>query len=384
MKLSPVLPLVALVALVACSSSEAPQNGSTVPASDPDASAPDAASDDGGAAYAEAVAASSWTKLEGAPSAPSGAKMDDAYFVNAKLGFAVHGVESSIYRTKDGGATWAKVFTNKGTFFRAILFVDEKTGFAGNLGAGLSSAITDETVLYRTTDGGDTWAPVTEIGGDAPKGICNLTAVDDEHLIAVGRANGPAHIITSKDGGKSWTAKDLTDQMSMLIDARFTSPSEGIIVGMSATSPSSCAVMRTTDGGKTYATVFASTQASSLCWKVSFPSPSVGYVSIQGYGRSFAKTRDGGKTWVELPLPSESGAEDAFPSLAIGFVTDDIGWVSSSDPAQPNYRTLDGGKTWTKDAALDGPVNRFRFVDATTAYAVGSSLWKMTIPAKAP
>lgn len=381
MKLARLLPL---VALVACSSSEASQAPASIPAGESDGSTLDASVDDGGSAYDKALAAAVWTKLEGAPSAPAGAKLDDAYFVTPKLGFAVHGVESSIYRTKDGGDTWAKVFTNKGTFFRSILFVDEKTGFAGNLGAGLSSAITDETVLYRTTDGGDTWAPITEIGGDAPKGICNLTAVDDKHLIAVGRANGPAHMITSSDGGKSWTAKDLTDQMSMLIDARFTSPTEGIIVGMSATSPSSCAVMRTTDGGKTFATVFASTQASSLCWKVSFPSPSVGYVSVQGYGRSFAKTTDGGKTWVELPLPSESGAEDAFPALAIGFVTDDIGWVSSSDPAQPNYRTLDGGKTWTKDKTLDGPVNRFRFVDAKTAYAVGASVWKLGLEAKAP
>ena len=35
--------------------------------------------------------------------------------------------------------------------------------------------------------------------------------------------------------------------------------------------------------------------------------------------------------------------------------------------------------TWTVDATLKSPVNRFRFVDKNTAYAVGGAVWKLSV-----
>lgn len=254
-------------------------------------------------------------------------------------------------------------------------------GFAGNLGAGLSPSITDTNVLYSTIDGGATWNPVTTITGPAAAGICNLTAVDATHLFGVGRANGPANLISSSDGGATWTSIDLAATFMMVIDARFTSATEGWLGGMDTTGHANIA--HTADGGQTFDTVFTSKTPNSLIWKMSFPSAQVGYVAVQDATQgppTFAKTTDGAKTWTELPLPQQgTSTKTAYPAIGVGFVTENVGWMSPEDPKLPTYVTTDGGLTWTVNPALKSPVNRFRFVDKNTAYAVGASVWKLTV-----
>ncbi len=369
-------------ALVACSS---PSSTSPTPESDTGVSA-DAEGDtavDPRAALAEAVRAAKWTKVAGAPQ--SAGKQDDVFFTSKTRGFVASGSESAIFRTDDAGASWKKVFEKSGSFFRSLLFVDDAHGFAGNLGAGLTPSISDSNPLYETRDGGDTWSPVTSMTGPAMAGVCNLAAADASHLFAVGRTNGPAFMLASSDGGASWTSTDLSASFSMLIDARFTSASEGILAGQNASGTRVCTIMRTTDGGKTLTPVFSSKTRNSLCWKLHFPSAEVGYVAVQDTTAgppTFGKTTDGGKTWTELPLPDGGNPTAGYSAIGIGFLTDEIGWVVGSDAKKPAYRTFDGGVTWEPAPDLEGPINRFRFVDKNTAYASGRTVWKLEIPAK--
>lgn len=339
----------------------------------------------GASAYEQAVAAATWTILPKGPTVGGGAKQDDIFFVSPTVGFAASGPKFSILKTDDGGATWTTSWNHPGTYFRALLFTDPQHGFAGNLGAGLSPSISDANVLYETKDGGGTWNPVTNITGPAPQGICNLAAADANNLFGVGRANGPAHLVQSTDGGATWTSKDLAQWFTMLIDVRFTSATEGIVAGMDKSSH--CAVMRTTDGGATFSPAFTSATNNSLCWKLNFPSAQVGFVAVQdaaGGPGTFGKTTDGGKTWQELPLPQSGAPKAGYPAIGVGFITENVGWMSAEDPSLPSYRTLDGGTTWEVDAALKSPINRFRFVDKNTAYAIGGSVWKLDIAYTGP
>lgn len=376
------LGLLLIPLLAACGSTGVeppPDAGTVVDGGSPDAQTSthaDAGPLDTGPTFSEVVLAASWRQLANAPTVTRG-KQDDIYFTSPRRGFAVSGQTSSIYRTDDGGESWSTVETHAGTYFRSLVFADPQHGFAGSLGVIPQSSFNDPNVLYQTADGGDTWTPVTTITGPMPSGVCNQTKIDDLHLIGVGRVMGPSHLIRSGDGGATWTSIDLGSQLQMLIDARFTSPTEGIVVGGTAGNPMRCSILRTTDG-EHFEPVFTSDTFNSLCWKISFPSPLVGYVSIQdtdtGPG-TFAKTIDGGQTWTEMPLVSE-----AYGAIGIGFITDEIGWVSSDDPTQPTYRTTDGGATWTPDPVLRSPINRFRFVDRQTAYAIGGRVYKLEIP----
>lgn len=343
--------------------------------------------------YEHAVMAASWTVLPTGPKVAGGAKQDDVFFTSPSVGYAASGPKSALFQTTDGGATWKNVFTHTGTFFRAVHFLDDKHGFAGNLGTGLTTSIDDPTIIYETLDSGATWKGVdtAKIAGyptDPAVGVCNFAAVDDKHVFAVGRANGPAYIFASSDAGATWTTWDLTAQMSMLIDAHFTSPTEGIVAGQNAGTPAVCTIVHTADGGKTWDKVFSSTTRNGLCWKLSFPSDKVGYVSVQDEAvgpPTFGKTTDGGKTWVEMPLPLiADNPKKGYPAIGIGFITDNVGWVAPEDATMPAYRTTDGGVTWTVDDALEAPINRFRFVDKKTAYAIGASVWKLSIDWTSP
>jgi photosystem II stability/assembly factor-like uncharacterized protein len=379
MKLHTVLPL--LIA-VACSSSN---NGAAPPTNDasdeaPAADAGSADAEDAAGSYAEAVLSATWKAVPGAPTVTGGAKQDDVVFPSASVGYAVSGPASTIYKTTNGGTTWKSVFTHTGTYFRSLLFIDESHGFASNLGPIAQSTITDTNVLYETMDGGTSWNPVTAITGPMPTGICNQTMIDPLHLVAVGRVEGPSFMMMSGDAGGTWTSTDLSSQLQMLIDARFTSPTDGIVVGGSAGSTMYCSILHTTNGGGTWQPVFQSATPSSLCWKISFPSSLVGYVSVQdtaGGTSSFAKTIDGGLSWKETPLEN---AGTGYAGIGMGFITEDIGWISADDVSAPTLRTTDGGQTWAKDSALVSPINRFRFLSPTTAFAIGATIWRLDVP----
>jgi photosystem II stability/assembly factor-like uncharacterized protein len=379
---------VALLIVVGCGSTNT--SGNTGPTPN-DAGDGDAASDVAEPADADAdvntpceraILSAKWKVLPNAPTVPQG-KQDDIYFLDANNGWLASGPKFALYKTTNGGDSWAPSFTSNGTFFRAVLFSDPMHGFAGNLGAGLDSHITDTNVLYATTNGGGTWQPVPSpsITGAPASGVCNFTALDSNHLTAVGRANGPANLVASSNGGVTWQSIDLSGTFSMVVDAYFTSPTTGFVIGMD--NHGFANVAQTTDGGQHFTPKFTSRTPNSLSWKVSFPSAMVGYVAIQDLTSgppTFAKTTDGGNHWSELPLNGVKTLNgNVFPAIGVGFITEKVGWISPEDPSLPTYVTSDGGNTWSEDPSLKSPINRFRFVDQKTAYAVGASVWKLSI-----
>lgn len=127
---------------------------------------------------------------------------------------------------------------------------------------------------------------------------------------------------------------------------------------------------------------FTSTTANSLCWKIRFPTSDVGYVAVQdgavGPG-TFAKTTDGGKSWVELPLPDTGAPKGAYPAIGIGFATErSAGCARGRGAAGVSHqgRRRDVGAGCDAEGADS---NRFRFVDKKTAYAIGGAVWKLNV-----
>ncbi|MCX5741093.1 MAG: hypothetical protein NT062_01185, partial [Proteobacteria bacterium] len=145
------------------------------------------------------------------PSEPFRGKQDDLVFVSPTRGFYGNG-DGKIFRTDDGGGSWQKLVEKPGTFVRAIGFLDAQRGFAGNLGPDAFPGVTDTQLLYRTDDGGATWAPVALPDTDGARGVCaiDILAVDavnaghrlHKEIVHVGgRVGGPAALFRSDDGG---------------------------------------------------------------------------------------------------------------------------------------------------------------------------------------
>jgi photosystem II stability/assembly factor-like uncharacterized protein len=325
-----------------------------------------------------------WRALPGAPTIRG--KQDDLYFVSARLGWSVNG-QGSIFRTDDAGASWTRLVHRPGTYFRAVVFLDSLRGFAGNIGPGYYPGVTDSVALYRTRDGGRSWAPVTGIRGPRPRGICNFHLAPDGRTVwASGRVGGPSFLLVSRDGGESWESRDLTGRLGMLIDVHFVSPERGFLVGGSTADPrtSHTVVLATGDGGATWTEAFRSREALELGWKFAFPTPRTGYVSVLAYDSTstFLKTEDGGRSWREHPL-----VPGPYQAKGVGFVDERRGWIAGERPGFPAYRTDDGGRTWVPDTTLAPLVNRIRFVRdrrgrLEAGYAIGATVHRLELPAR--
>ena len=188
-------------------------------------------------------------------------KRDDISFADATHGWYGTG-KGDLFSTLDGGRTWQQVASKPGTFIRALGFVNARTGFIGNVGTGYYPGVTDPVPLYRTDDGGSTWAPV-DLHGTTVAGICAIDILRTQRIFqgrlvpqvtitAAGRVGGPAAIIRSSDGGVTWRVTDMSHWTSMILDVHFVDERIGFVAGATSSdvSTANAQVLMTRDGGR--------------------------------------------------------------------------------------------------------------------------------------
>jgi photosystem II stability/assembly factor-like uncharacterized protein len=331
--------------------------------------------------------ANGWKKLT---TEPFRGKQDDVFFVTQETGWYVNG-SGKIYKTIDGGGSWVLKLNKPGTYFRAIGFIDEMRGFAGNIGTNYFPNVTDTIPLYETSDGGDTWKPVAGVTEQMIKGICAIEIVKKPFInagkldykatiYAGGRVGSPAFLLKSEDSGATWQSIDMSRYCQMILDVKFFDQKNGVIsAGTDAdVQKSNALILTTSDGGKTWTKRYQSNRPYEITWKSSFPTRKVGYITVQNYNpdkkvteRVVAKTTDGGKTWKEIPLINDFN----FREFGIGFIDEKRGWVGGSTGG---YETTDGGKTW-KPVEMGKAVNKIRLLkteNGFVGYAIGVDLYK--------
>lgn len=332
-----------------------------------------------------------WVQL---PTEAYRGKQDDIAFVNRRTGWYGNG-QGKLFATQDGGDSWTRVLDRPGTFVRALGFVDERLGFLGNIGPDYFPGVTDATPLYRTRDGGLSWEPVI-IDGPAVRGICaidvhrqpfiNAGVLDHRvTLRAGGRVGTPAFLATSRDLGETWASDDMSSLTAMILDVLFVSDEVGFICGATDgdVTQSRARILRTADGGRSWSTVHESSRPWELTWKASFPTPEVGYVTLQSYNpdpavsaRYFARTTDGGLTWTEMPLIDDARVR----AFGVGFVDADHGYIGA---VPGGLETRDGGRSWTP-AGFGPGVNKIRIVrdgTGTSVFAIGLQVHRLDLPA---
>ncbi|MCI0706534.1 MAG: T9SS type A sorting domain-containing protein [Ignavibacteriae bacterium] len=313
-----------------------------------------------------------WKALPNAPVITG--KIDDLYFINPYTGWAaVRVAGTNVYKTTDGGTSWS--FTNIAAAGRSIRFTDANNGWLGSLSG---------APLWRTTDGGATWSPVLDLPS-GPAAVCGLFSIDTSYVFAVGRYNPEAtpYFIKTTDGGANWTVKNMNVYAGSLVDIYFFSLDTGYVVGSSIEgadlNSKKALVLRTTDGGDSWNTVYQGTQAGQLCWKITFPTAATGYVSIEPFPfgsanavPSYLKTTDGGLTWETKSFPAGTYSMEM---QGIQFLADgQRGWAGGFNSLA--YETTDGGATWTPSFGAN--LNRFRMFGDTLGYASGRTIYKFT------
>jgi len=373
------------MAMVACSAAPPKPDDTVTPTVDAGALIPDAGPSDAGPVELTLPVDAKWQKL---PTVASGGKQDDIHFVDAEHGWYANG-DGFVYRTVNGGQAWEQVLSKAGTFWRALGFIDENKGLLGNIGTDYYPDVTDTTPLYWTENGGQTLTPVVSTG-PLVKGICAVDVLHTEFinsgvlqkrvvLHAAGRVGGPAFVMRSIDGGRTWITKDLSSVLAMITDVKFLSESVGFVVGGSNANvaESRAVIAKTRDGGETWTKVYQSTRPYELIWKLSLPSSESGFATVQSYNdrradQVFVKTTNGGDSWTELPLVLDAQARQ----FGIGFITPSIGWIGTRSG---RFQTIDGGDTW-RAVLMGAAVNKVRLMNTGNGfvgYAIGFDVYKL-------
>jgi len=235
-----------------------------------------------------------------------------------------------IYKTTDGGTTWQEIrpwTIDQCMFVFGMHFVNTSTGYVSAMG--MIAGFFPAAVLYRTTDGGESWI--------------NIYGLTFEFI------------------GRLWD------------DVFFLDANNGWLAGASSD------IRRTTNGGTTWAT--QSAPVSGSLKSIYFINANEGWIaggdydSITGQGINglILHTTNGGADWTA----QISNAPYEFSG--VHFIDNLNGWVCGyKDTASPGvfFHTINGGNNWVEIMAPEVSIGKYglyalEFTDSLYGFAVG-------------
>lgn len=266
-------------------------------------------------------------------------------FLDATAGRAVQrnrqGHPLTLLRTSDGGSTWCAVeitadrSTDMGHY---LAFLDRDTGFTGGEACTLMS--TDDRgaswtrrsicsssrwllsiepidsdriwvgggggLLFRSRNGGDSWARVTVAGLDQP--VSGIAFASQDVGLLVG--SGAGDVFRTADGGESWE-RHASPGGELLNDVALANATTAVAVGEAGT------IVRTADGGETWSALDSG--VSHQLSDVDFGSDGFG-VAVGDRGTILVST-DAGASWT----PEESPAQTVLAGVSV--LDADHAWI---------------------------------------------------------
>lgn len=292
----------------------------------------------------------------------------DVSFINDSTGWMADNY-NSIFKTTDAGEHWDSISFITAGQLRSMEFVNDTLGFCGSL----SSATVSGGNLYKTTDGGYTWAPVSNLPMSMYEGVCGIEKYGSR-IVAVGSVNTPAWLYKSDDYGTTWTKTDMSAYASALIDCKMINFDTILVSGAANNANLNKAViLRSTDGGNTWQQVYISQFPNTFGWKMFINNNGKGLCSVQDpfvgtNSITAGHTTDFGQTWQTMVVSTPPSSW--YWAAGVCFLNDSIGWLSCEYNGL-TYETRNGGLTWDSIPLVDG-INRFAVLGPATVIAPGN------------
>jgi photosystem II stability/assembly factor-like uncharacterized protein len=247
--------------------------------------------------------------------------------VDSKVAWA-SGSNGTFLRTTDGASWKSGVVPDAADLdFRDVHAVNANTAYLLSAGSGAKSRI------YKTTDAGNSWT--LQFLNQQPDAFFDGFAFwDSTHGIAFGDpVNGRFTIIRTNNGGANWApVPEARLPVAIPGEAAFAASGSSItVIGHNdvwfATGGAAARVFHSPDQGLTWSvanTPIVSGTSSAGIFSIFFLNRSTGFVVGGDYQKekepsaNFARTADGGKTWVSGPnLPGYRSAVTAISSQPV-------------------------------------------------------------------
>lgn len=222
------------------------------------------------------------------------ANINEIYFRNDDNGYLVAG--RKMFVTKDGGRSWSDTviiepgeIKNGTPEFLSIRFNSKNQGFI--IGSVLNSEEeVIDSLLLRTTDGGDTWSRLL-----IPEVKTELFHLDFDGKQEGWIVGDMGVILATINNGNSWTKQE-SGTLAGLYNVDFRDNKEGYVVGEDGT------ILRTENGGATWTKI--TTFVKETLFRVNFVDDKNGW--IVGAKGTILRTYDRGNTWTKQASATEN------------------------------------------------------------------------------
>ncbi|MGD2069233.1 MAG: glycosyl hydrolase [Gemmatimonadota bacterium] len=229
--------------------------------------------------------------------------------------------------------------------------------------------------LWKTSDGGTTWAPVTDgqLGSASVGAVAVCEADPDVVYIGMGETELRGNVqqgdgvYRSDDAGETWEHLGLEETQNIArirIHPRDCETAWVAALGKHSAENEERGVFKTTDGGQTWRkTLYRSPRAGAVDLTLDPNDPNLMYAAVweawrKSWGMSSGgddsglfRSTDGGETWTEIT--HAEGLPQTTPIGKIGVAIsppnpDRVWALIEHEPDGGVYRSDDGGETWTR------------------------------------
>lgn len=257
-----------------------------------------------------------WTEQE----TGTDAKMQDVFFLNEQLGWAVAWREAVppigtiILTTTNGGSDWSsRDYSEENVFLSTVYFQDSLNGWMGGYPGD----------MVRTTDGGMNWKQANiDTGTFAFFPALNFDFYSSTYGFASGGVHDIAGVIwKTTNGGDNWTALDpIYAPPDEIWDLHFFDSLNILGVGGDP-DLFGVGIIRSSDAGETWA--YSEIGLIGVARAVSFRTELEGWAPVPNV-QSLIYTTDGGDNWIDIATPSNSSIydlvmTDTLTGYAVGF-----------------------------------------------------------------
>ncbi len=263
--------------------------------------------------------------------------------------YAAAANSGGIYKSTDGGASWAAASTGIGDRNIAALAIDPVTPttlYASSTDFGLSDF--GLSGVFKSTDGGQSWTKLPVDQQTFLPGLVAAFAIDPQNTATIYAASGG--VLKSTDGGQSWTPGSglpaNADFTSLVIDPQ--NPST-LYAGSTEGSISGVGIYKSIDGGVTWNAAnsgIAGTTLDVLGLAIDPQNPANLYASLETENSTSGvyKSSNGGGSWtlVESNIGGPIAIDpQTTTTLYVGGGAQDFGLGSGV------VKSTDGGASFT-------------------------------------
>ncbi|WP_152669230.1 WD40/YVTN/BNR-like repeat-containing protein [Paenibacillus sp. DMB20] len=297
----------------------------------------------------------------------------DLVFTDRKNGWIVRSgrgsTEPMLLNTTDGGREWKLSSLPNAGEITAISFTSSRNGWI--MTAGETAPGSQEKLLYRTQDNGETWKtvmqnseyPASRVPGTViPRTglITGMTFADSNTGFATVKEMRGFKLYATKDGGSKWKSLDQVFQDDQMNKFQSYSPDDPGFLGSTAGVwvPVTCYAGNkikykgyfSKNGGKSWELVSFPLSPKTLDGNIApvFRRFNEGWSVVDGIVYS---SNDMGKTWTAYERdPGLAKNLERYPIISkMQFASPDVGWmlVETADESRSRLLlSMDGGATW--------------------------------------